>query len=369
MLALARTPGRDSYTRAANDDRINGGPGTRTKYGYDPLDRLSSATGVSALTWTYDGVGNRQTQVGGAAPTYPTATATLTYNNRGRLTSATNTITESYAYNALGQRNSKSGGGVSIVFMYDEAGHLLGEYTGAGSLIEETVWMEDLPIATLRPHTGGGIDIYYVHADHLGSPRLVTRSTDNAVVWRWDSDPFGTNQPNQNPIGLGTFSYNLRFPGQYYDAESGLNYNYFRDYDGQTGRYVESDPVLQFGRLQSSPVSTPRQLLVVPQLFASYNYVFETPIRGADRYGLGPLEWLKWLYDFKGCKKAQDAVRQATRRCDAECPKNASLERQAAFIDKYASDGGLDTASIRCVCASMPETCHEALTCGIGLIY
>jgi RHS repeat-associated protein len=40
-----------------------------------------------------------------------------------------------------------------------------------------------------------------------------------------------------------SFIYNLRFPGQYYQTETGLNYNYFRDYDPQTGRYVESDPI------------------------------------------------------------------------------------------------------------------------------
>jgi RHS repeat-associated protein len=53
----------------------------------------------------------------------------------------------------------------------------------------------------------------------------------------------GTAAPNQNPYGFGTFVYNLRFPGQYYQAETGLNYNYFRDYDPQTGRYLESDPI------------------------------------------------------------------------------------------------------------------------------
>ncbi|WP_041352582.1 RHS repeat-associated core domain-containing protein [Nitrosospira multiformis] len=55
--------------------------------------------------------------------------------------------------------------------------------------------------------------------------------------------PFGANPPNQNPSGLGTFSYNLRYPGQYHDAETGLHYNYFRDYDPKTGRYIQSDPI------------------------------------------------------------------------------------------------------------------------------
>ncbi len=82
------------------------------------------------------------------------------------------------------------------------------------------------------------------YADHLGTPRAVTRPSDNAVVWRWDnSDPFGANLPNENPSGLGNFKYNNRFPGQYYDQETGTHYNYFRDYDPATGRYAQSDPI------------------------------------------------------------------------------------------------------------------------------
>ncbi|MFO2207069.1 RHS repeat-associated core domain-containing protein, partial [Pseudomonas aeruginosa] len=48
----------------------------------------------------------------------------------------------------------------------------------------------------------------------------------------------------------GSTQVNLRFPGQYYDAESGLHYNYFRDYDPETGRYVESDPIGLTGGLK-----------------------------------------------------------------------------------------------------------------------
>src|SRR5579864_1259945 len=47
----------------------------------------------------------------------------------------------------------------------------------------------------------------------------------------------------QNPSGLGAFAYNLRFPGQYYQAETGLNQNVNRDYDPLTAKYVESDPI------------------------------------------------------------------------------------------------------------------------------
>jgi RHS repeat-associated protein len=63
-------------------------------------------------------------------------------------------------------------------------------------------------------------------------------------VWRWDNtEPFGNSQPDEDPSALGAFNFNLRFPGQYFDAESGLSYNYYRDYDPGLGRYIESDPI------------------------------------------------------------------------------------------------------------------------------
>jgi len=63
-------------------------------------------------------------------------------------------------------------------------------------------------------------------------------------VWTWtNDDPFGANAPNENPSGAGQFTCNLRLPGQYFDKETNLHYNYFRDYDPGIGRYVESDPI------------------------------------------------------------------------------------------------------------------------------
>jgi RHS repeat-associated protein len=63
-------------------------------------------------------------------------------------------------------------------------------------------------------------------------------------VWRNDNtEPFGDSPPDENPSGLGVFEFPLRFPGQYTDRETGLHYNYFRDYDPQVGRYIQSDPI------------------------------------------------------------------------------------------------------------------------------
>jgi len=63
-------------------------------------------------------------------------------------------------------------------------------------------------------------------------------------MWRWDSDPFGASAPNEDPNGTSiTFSLPLRFPGQYFDAETGTHYNMARDYGPVEGRYIQSDPI------------------------------------------------------------------------------------------------------------------------------
>jgi len=274
-------------------------PANSYTYGYDSLDRLTSAVKTGTTRgWTYDANGNRLTETGASASTYTIASAnnrvssitgalprtyaydaagnvltyasiTATYNNRGRIkTLANGAVTATYLYDALGQLTKQSGGPSGTVhYVYDEAGHLLGEYTSTGALIQETVWMGDTPVATIRPGTPAVV--YYVHTDHLDTPRRVTRPSDNKLMWTWYSDPFGTDLPNQNPAGGGTFKYNLRFPGQLYDSHAGLNQNYFRDYDPAIGRYIESDPTgLRAGT-------------------NTYSYVRSGPIRAIDPAGLG----------------------------------------------------------------------------------
>jgi RHS repeat-associated protein len=188
--------------------------------------------------------------------------------------------------------------------MYDETGHLLGEYDGSGTLVQEIVWLNDIPVATLRPN-GASVSVYYIHTDHLNTPRRISRTNDNVVVWRWDSDPFGSTAANEDPDGdAALFAFNLRFPGQYYDAESGLNYNYFRDYDPAIGRYIESDPIGLDGGVNT------------------YSYVSNDPLSKMDRFGLeghGPIR----RESYGGCLAA---CRQTCFRVyDKDREQNARL--------------------------------------------
>ena len=89
-----------------------------------------------------------------------------------------------------------------------------------------------------------------IQSDQLNTPRVITDSDGN-VVWRWDGEAFGNTPPTAEVTGAGQFVFNLRFPGQYYDAETGLYYNAHRDYDPTTGRYFESDPVGLYGGIST----------------------------------------------------------------------------------------------------------------------
>jgi RHS repeat-associated protein len=137
------------------------------------------------------------------------------------------------------------------LYTYDEGGRLIGEYdfTATPRVRQETVYLGDTPVAVLTQTVSGSPVVFttvvnYVYADHIDTPRVITQASDNRMRWRWDqADPFGTSAPNQNPASIGAFTYNPRFPGQFYDVESNLHYNYFRDYDPRIGRYAQSDPI------------------------------------------------------------------------------------------------------------------------------
>ena len=113
--------------------------------------------------------------------------------------------------------------------------------------------------------------LYFIHSDHLGTPRAITDNW-NTLVWRWRSKPFGDSPPEQDPDGDGqSITFNLRFPGQYFDEETGFYYNYFRYYDPSIGRYLTADPIGLAGGINL------------------YTYALDNPVRYTDPFGLSAL--------------------------------------------------------------------------------
>ena len=152
---------------------------------------------------------------------------------------------------------------------------MTGSYDNSGRVLNETVWLGDLPVAVLA-----GGQPSYIAPDHLGAPHQITNARGQ-IEWQWDHDPFG------NGIPTGAFSYDLRFPGQFYDQNAKLHYNYFRDYDPNTGRYIESDPIgLGAG------VNT-------------FAYVGNNPVSRADRAGLQGIPYSETDLGEAGPKQEQ----------------------------------------------------------------
>jgi RHS repeat-associated protein len=334
---IRRTIVRDSAGRITGYTHVSNGnpvPALDQSFGYDNLNRLVSATlGSTAIQYSYDATGNRTTKVisGTSYPNVISATSnkltqtqdvsgtatvvhdaagnitsdgtnTYTYSDRGRLATMTNAGgAVTYSYNALELRVGKTGPTVLVptgatYYVYDESGKLLGEYDANGAPLYETIYLEG-PVGVIK-QTGTAatsdiaISLYNVSTDQLGAPRVITRQSDEAIAWRWDSaEAFGATAPDQNPSSLGTFSFNLRLPGQVFDAESGLFQNWNREYNSRIGRYMQSDPIGLAGGINT------------------FSYVGGNPLNYVDPEGLVFFD-LTTIASTKRGTSLDDAVRQ-----------------------------------------------------------
>jgi RHS repeat-associated protein len=216
-----------SYDRAGNrEDTTNA-----ALYQYDANNRLTQSPG---LTYVFDADGNLASRSDGSV---------FTHDPRNRPTGYTKqTSSATYLYDANGRRIRKQVDGATVWYLWDGTS-LLSEYDAAGTRTKRYAYLtgDQSPIQ-LQDANG----TYYLHTDGL-APRLLTNSAA-VVVWRARYDAFGQAIIEADPDGNGTaIVSNLRFPGQYFDAETGLHYNYFRSYDPALGRYIESDPIGYFG--------------------------------------------------------------------------------------------------------------------------
>ena len=261
---------------------------------YDVQNRLETASGVyGAISYTYDGTGNRLTRtIDAQTDTYgyvagtnrldqitgPNAAA-FSYDANGNITDIDSRcyvynqnnwlirveeeldILGEYTYNGLGQRAIKAVDGVTTVFHYDFDGNIIAESLSDGTMTAEYLYIGGSRFARVDFSTSV---LYYYSNNYLGTPLLLTDATGN-VVWEAEYKPFGDATVNSNS----TVVNNFRFAGQYFDEETGLHYNWHRYYDPKTGRYLTPDPIgLEGGDLNL------------------YVYVSNNPVNYSDPYGL-----------------------------------------------------------------------------------
>ena len=147
-----------------------------------------------------------------------------------------------------------------------------------------------------------GTEMYFIHNDHLGTPQVVTDQSQT-VVWEGKQKPFG--EVEETTASIEQLS---RFPGQYFDEESNLHYNYFRDYDPTIGRYIQSDPIGLAGGLNT------------------YGYVLQNPILYIDALGLS------------NRKRPQRDIQYGRRGCD--------IVESVQCSNKCKSKGGVSTCNV-----------------------
>ena len=186
---------------------------------------------------------------------------------------------------------------------------------------------------------------YYIHSDHLNTPRIISDQSQK-TVWRWqNTEGFGNSLAEEDPDNDGTlFTCNLRYPGQYFDRETNLHYNYFRDYDPVTGRFVESDPIGLRGGINT------------------FGYVNQNPLSFTDPQGLDPgmggsTESCDWYAQrcaqsngtsYYYCRAAPffckftppspwtSCVRQCLQDFDRACSRNPDGSPSGCVIDAHA---------------------------------
>lgn len=219
-LTRATTPGNSKLMHYdANGNRVDeSSGGAFTVFTISPgSNRLTAARGGINAAYSYDPQGN-VTRIGPMA---------LTYDPFNRLKSAGGF---NYYVNPEGQRLHKLGAGTQTFFAPDAGGPLLAEYsTNVGWI--DYVWLNGRLIARANAN-----QVQAVHTDQLGRPEVMTDAR-GGIIWRAANYAF-----NRSVLTAG-ITLNIGFPGQYYDAETGLWNNGFRDYSAELGRYVESDPI------------------------------------------------------------------------------------------------------------------------------
>ncbi|MGA8855844.1 MAG: RHS repeat-associated core domain-containing protein, partial [Candidatus Bathyarchaeia archaeon] len=317
-----------AYDANGNPTGVNGGGET---YGYDELNRLTSASGpFGTLSYSYDQVGNRLSEVvnGTGTTTYSygnynkllsAGSATYTYDNNGNTVSkSSDSNSWTYAYDYENRLKQVNLNGQSVLqALYDGDGRRIQTVTGdttvyhylAGSW--DSAYVKDLStgVTTDIVFAGGfrvgkvqgGVNYYY-HLDRLGSVRLVTQSA-NIQSFTAKYLPYGT------PYGT-SGSESFQYTGKQLDVSTGLYYYGYRYYDGEVGRFISEDKVPQRPNAPLNPGGIARSQVLdeygseplQPQSLNLYVYAMNNPLRYVDPTGgqalLPILEFFVMILEF-----------------------------------------------------------------------
>jgi RHS repeat-associated protein len=290
MTALAHTSESDCRTRTTSEHYTANESWTRTKYGYDNIYELLTATQGASTTesYNYDPVGNRQSNLSGSGWSNNTSNeltsrpgVTYTYDNNGNtLTKTDSTGTTNYTWDFENRLTSVTlpGSGGTVSFKYDPFGRRIYKSSSSGTsiyaydgddLTEETSATGaivarytqgphiDEPLAMLRSATTS-----YYQADGLGSITSLTNSS-GAVASNYTYDSFGSIIATS-----GSLTNSLRYTGREFDTETNVYYYRARYYDAAAGRFLTEDRTQFFGGINF------------------YRYVTNSPTNLFDPFGL-----------------------------------------------------------------------------------
>ncbi len=293
----------ETYTTDANGNR---------------LSNISEAVHGASRQLVYDANGN-PLQDSGNSDTY-----SYTYNAANRLSSVTsNSQTTTYTYNALGQRTHKANSNnQAVIYQYGSNGELMSEHPQqAIAPQKDYVYLNQQPIAVIETHNGTAT-LYHITNDHLGTPQLITDTQQNAV-WQAYFTSFG-----EATVTTEIVKNNLRFPGQYFDEETELHYNWHRYYDPSLGRYLRSDPIGLNGGINT------------------YGYVYQNPLMYSDPDGLRPVArppnpWNAFQQAHAGQGLSPAQLRQIYRQQQLNTlggPRNPSLHHMLDNLPDVVQD-------------------------------
>jgi RHS repeat-associated protein len=234
---------RETYELDPAGNRIAHSRTGEAVWRYDAANQLVER---GSLSYRYDAAGNQIEKIDArlAEPQRTTRYEYDAFNRLVQVTDGAGAVLARYTYDPFDRRLSKTLGDGAVTHYLPSAWGLLAEADHTGAVQVSYGWNPQLengtaPLYARVPDGAGGFRYVYYHNDQLGTPQRLTDKAGN-LVWAADYDGFGraTVRPAANAV-----VNNLRYPGQYFDAETGLHYNDRRYYDPDTGRYLTRDPI------------------------------------------------------------------------------------------------------------------------------